>query len=104
MCPRPLWPSPRPLAPGASLVRPHRVLLLSLDGFHDFDLTNYTAAHPGSALAEVGTTCTRVGIFLSVFNVHVNRAPIEHVPRGVTGLRVTQPPPFYFCMSFRTPV
>jgi predicted AlkP superfamily pyrophosphatase or phosphodiesterase len=29
------------------------VLLLSLDGFHDFDLTNYVAAHPGSALAEV---------------------------------------------------
>jgi SAM-dependent methyltransferase len=34
---------------------------------------------------------------------HVKRAPIEHVPRGVTGLRVTQPTPFYFCMSFRTP-
>ena len=29
------------------------VLLLSLDGFHDFDLTNYVAAHPGSALAQV---------------------------------------------------
>jgi hypothetical protein len=29
------------------------VLLLSLDGFHDFDLTNYVAAHPSSALAEV---------------------------------------------------
>jgi hypothetical protein len=29
------------------------VLLLSLDGFHDFDLTNYIAAHPGSALARV---------------------------------------------------
>jgi hypothetical protein len=29
------------------------VLLLSLDGFHDFDLTNYIAAHPGSALAQV---------------------------------------------------
>ena len=29
------------------------VLLLSLDGFHDFDLTNYVAAHPGSALATV---------------------------------------------------
>jgi hypothetical protein len=29
------------------------VLLLSLDGFHDFDLTNYVAAHPDSALAEV---------------------------------------------------
>jgi hypothetical protein len=29
------------------------VLLLSLDGFHDFDLTNYIAAHPTSALADV---------------------------------------------------
>src|SRR5262245_42396976 len=29
------------------------VLLLSLDGFHDFDLTNYVTAHPGSALAQV---------------------------------------------------
>jgi hypothetical protein len=29
------------------------VLLLSLDGFHDFDLTNYVAAHPNSALARV---------------------------------------------------
>jgi hypothetical protein len=31
---------------------PH-VLLLSLDGFHDFDLTNYVAAHPASALAQL---------------------------------------------------
>ncbi|WP_323102222.1 alkaline phosphatase family protein [Intrasporangium sp. YIM S08009] len=29
------------------------VLLLSLDGFHDADLTNYAAAHPSSALASV---------------------------------------------------
>ena len=29
------------------------VLLLSLDGFHDFDLMNYVAAHPTSALAAV---------------------------------------------------
>jgi len=29
------------------------VLLLSLDGFHDFDLTNYVAAHPASALAGI---------------------------------------------------
>ncbi len=29
------------------------VLLLSLDGFHDADLTNYVAAHPGSALARL---------------------------------------------------
>ena len=31
----------------------HHVLMLSLDGFHDFDLTNYVAAQPTSALAEV---------------------------------------------------
>jgi hypothetical protein len=35
------------------------VLLLSLDGFHDFDLTNYVAAHPGSALAGVVARGTR---------------------------------------------
>lgn len=29
------------------------VLLISLDGFHDFDLTNYVAAHPASALARL---------------------------------------------------
>lgn len=29
------------------------VLLLSLDGFHDFDLTNYVASHPDSALATL---------------------------------------------------
>src|SRR3954451_16647866 len=29
------------------------VLLLSLDGFHDFDLTNFVTAHPGSALARL---------------------------------------------------
>jgi hypothetical protein len=29
------------------------VLLLSLDGFHDFDLTNYVSTHPASALAAV---------------------------------------------------
>lgn len=33
--------------------RVSHVLLLSLDGFHDFDLTNYIASHPASALAEV---------------------------------------------------
>jgi hypothetical protein len=39
-----------------------RVLLLSIDGFHDFDLTNYVAAHPSSALASLvarGTTYTQ---------------------------------------------
>lgn len=38
------------------------VLLLSIDGFHDFDLTNYVAAHPSSALASLvarGTTYTQ---------------------------------------------
>ena len=33
--------------------RVDHVLLLSLDGFHDFDLTNYVAAHPASALAQL---------------------------------------------------
>src|SRR3954447_14646831 len=33
--------------------RVDHVLLLSLDGFHDFDLTNYVATHPNSALARV---------------------------------------------------
>jgi hypothetical protein len=46
------------LAPVGSAVtqsnpKVEHVLLLSLDGFHDFDLTNYVAAHPASALAEV---------------------------------------------------
>lgn len=45
-------------APTSSALTPmnpkvEHVLLLSLDGFHDFDLTNYVAAHPASALAEV---------------------------------------------------
>src|SRR5262245_56953377 len=29
------------------------VLLLSIDGFHDFDLTNYVTDHPASALASL---------------------------------------------------
>jgi hypothetical protein len=33
--------------------RAEHVLLLSIDGFHDFDLTNYVAAHPSSALASL---------------------------------------------------
>jgi len=33
--------------------RVEHVLLLSLDGFHDFDLADYVAAHPGSALASL---------------------------------------------------
>ena len=38
------------------------VLLLSIDGFHDFDLTNYVASHPSSALASLvarGTVYTQ---------------------------------------------
>jgi hypothetical protein len=43
------------LVPTAANADPNvdHVLLLSLDGFHDFDLTNYVAAHPASALARV---------------------------------------------------
>src|SRR4051794_9812784 len=40
-------------APANADPRVDHVLLLSLDGFHDFDLTNYVAAHPDSALARV---------------------------------------------------
>ena len=39
--------------------RPHgkarRVLLISLDGFHQFDLDRYIASHPGSALADLAS-------------------------------------------------
>jgi len=40
-------------APANADPKVDHVLLLSLDGFHDFDLTNYIAAHPDSALATV---------------------------------------------------
>jgi hypothetical protein len=40
-------------APASADPTVHHVLLLSLDGFHDFDLTNYIAAHPSSALATL---------------------------------------------------
>jgi hypothetical protein len=42
-------------APTAASADPRvdHVLLLSLDGFHDFDLTNYVRTHPHSALARV---------------------------------------------------
>jgi hypothetical protein len=40
-------------APAYADPKVDHVLLLSLDGFHDFDLTNYIAAHPTSALATV---------------------------------------------------
>jgi hypothetical protein len=36
-------------APGAV----SHVLLISLDGFHDFDLTDYAQTHPGSAIASL---------------------------------------------------
>jgi hypothetical protein len=45
--------APMGSASGQANSKVHHVLLLSLDGFHDFDLTNYVAAHPTSALAEV---------------------------------------------------
>jgi hypothetical protein len=44
-----------------SISRPHhhspadRVLLLSIDGFHAFDYDAYVAAHPASALADIGS-------------------------------------------------
>ena len=37
----------------SSWQRAEHVLLLSLDGFHPFDMENYIAAHPTSALADV---------------------------------------------------
>lgn len=36
-----------------------RVLLLSLDGFHQFDLERYIASHPGSALADLASRGVR---------------------------------------------
>jgi ubiquinone/menaquinone biosynthesis C-methylase UbiE len=33
----------------------------------------------------------------------VAHAPVEHVPRGATDVRVTQVNSFYYCLSFRTP-
>ncbi|HET7799553.1 MAG TPA: alkaline phosphatase family protein [Humibacillus xanthopallidus] len=44
-----------PVGTATTLTNPkvEHVLLLSLDGFHDVDLTNYVAAHPSSALATV---------------------------------------------------
>ena len=40
--------------------------------------------------------------WITIFD-RVAHAPVEHVPRGATDLRVTQAGPFYYCMSFRTP-
>jgi predicted AlkP superfamily pyrophosphatase or phosphodiesterase len=36
-----------------------RVLLISLDGFHRFDLDRYIASHPGSALADLASRSVR---------------------------------------------
>ena len=38
---------------GRHTAKTSHVLLLSIDGFHDFDLTNYVASHPNSALASL---------------------------------------------------
>jgi type I phosphodiesterase/nucleotide pyrophosphatase len=46
---------------GRHTAKTSHVLLLSIDGFHDFDLANYVASHPHSALALLtanGTTYT----------------------------------------------
>ena len=42
-----------PVARAASPRAVSHVLLISLDGFHDFDLTDYVQSHPGSALATL---------------------------------------------------
>ena len=42
-----------PVVRAASPRAVSHVLLISLDGFHDFDLTDYVQAHPGSALASL---------------------------------------------------
>src|SRR5438105_12789808 len=48
-----------PAALGAAPSKSHQVLLLSVDGLHDFDLNLWVAQHPGSNLAHLvasGTT------------------------------------------------
>jgi predicted AlkP superfamily pyrophosphatase or phosphodiesterase len=35
------------------------VLLISLDGFHEFELENYIASHPNSALADLASRAVR---------------------------------------------
>jgi hypothetical protein len=42
------------------------VLLISVDGLHALDLTNYVAAHPSSALAETNFQAVSVGEKLAV--------------------------------------
>ena len=43
-----------------------RVLLLSLDGFHQFDLDRYIASHPGSALADLASRGVRYSNAISM--------------------------------------
>src|SRR5258708_19999862 len=48
-----------PAALGAAPSKSHHVLLVSVDGLHDFDLNLWVAQHPGSNLAHLvasGTT------------------------------------------------
>jgi SAM-dependent methyltransferase len=40
--------------------------------------------------------------WITVFD-RVKRAPVEHVPRGVSDVQVSQVSPFYYCLSFRAP-
>src|SRR5438067_6800239 len=44
-----------PLAPARG-VEAQRVLLISIDGMHELDLTNYIATHPSSAMAQLVNT------------------------------------------------
>lgn len=48
-----------PVARAAAREPVSHVLLISLDGFHDFDLTDYVQLHPGSALASLVTRGVR---------------------------------------------
>jgi predicted AlkP superfamily pyrophosphatase or phosphodiesterase len=43
-----------------------RVLLLSLDGFHQFDLDRYITSHPGSALADLASRGVRYSNAISM--------------------------------------
>ena len=49
----PSCPSPPDHNDNAEHKKAEHVLLVSIDGFHQFDLTNYIAAHPTSALARL---------------------------------------------------
>jgi len=45
-----------PQAAQAAGVEADRVLLISIDGMHELDLTNYIAAHPTSTMARLVNT------------------------------------------------